>query len=79
VAAAAVLAEILRLPPTECAKLALEVLRSLDGEPDADATEAWDVEIERRAAEITAGTAETLTLDEYRARVRQRRARRAAR
>jgi trimeric autotransporter adhesin len=44
-----------------------------------DATEAWDVEIERRAAEITAGTAETLTLDEYRARVRQRRARRAAR
>jgi putative addiction module component (TIGR02574 family) len=79
VAAADVLAEILRLPPTERAKLALEVLRSLDGEPDADATEAWDVEIERRAAEITAGTAETLTLDEYRARVRQRRARRAAR
>jgi putative addiction module component (TIGR02574 family) len=77
VAAADVLAEILRLPPTERAKLALEVLRSLDGEPDADAAEAWDVEIARRAAEIAAGTAETLTLDEYRARVRQRRARRA--
>jgi hypothetical protein len=32
-----------------------------------------------RPSEVAAGTTETLTLDEYRARVRQRRARRAGR
>jgi hypothetical protein len=36
-------------------------------------------EIERRAAEIEAGTAETITLDEYRAHVRARRAARPQR
>lgn len=79
VAAADVLTEILRLPAEERARLALELLRSLDGEPDADASAAWDAEIERRGAEVDAGTAETLTLDEYRAHVRARRAARAAR
>ncbi len=74
-----VLAEILRLPVQERAKLALELIRSLDGDPDNSATEAWDAEIERRAAEVEAGTAETMTLDEYRAHLRQRRAARAAR
>jgi len=49
-AAAAVLDEILRLPPEERARLAFEIIRSLDGEQDADAVEAWDAEIERRAA-----------------------------
>ena len=79
VAVADVLSEILRLPAEERAHLALELLRSLDGEPDADATAAWDAEIERRGAEVDAGNAETMTLDEYRAHVRARRAARAAR
>lgn len=78
-AAAPVLAEILRLPPEERAKLALELIRSLDDEPDPDAAETWDAEIDRRGAEVEEGTAETMTLDEYRAHVRQRRAARAAR
>ncbi len=43
------------------------------------AAAAWDVELERRAGEVTAGSAETFTLDEYRAHVRQRRAIRATR
>ncbi|MBI4953657.1 MAG: addiction module protein [Myxococcales bacterium] len=73
------LAEILRLPVAERARLALELLRSLDGEPDADAGAAWHAEIERRAAEVEGGTAETLTLDEYREHVRRRRAARARR
>jgi putative addiction module component (TIGR02574 family) len=67
------LVEILRLPVGERAKLALELLRSLEGEPDAGAAEAWDAEIERRAADVEAGTADTITLDEYREHVRQRR------
>lgn len=78
-AASDVLSEILRLPVEERARLALELLRSLDGEPDNDAAAAWEAEIERRGAEVDAGTAETMTLDEYRAHVRARRAARAAR
>jgi len=77
--AADVLTEILRLPAEQRAKLALELIRSLDDECDADAAAAWDAEIERRAAEVEAGTAETMTLDEYRAHVRARRTARARR
>jgi putative addiction module component (TIGR02574 family) len=78
-AATDVLAQILRLPADERARLALELIRSLDGEREAGAAEAWDAEIERRGAEVDAGTAETMTLQEYRVHVRQRRATRAAR
>ena len=73
------LAEILRLPAEERARLALELIRSLDTGADTGATEAWDVEIARRGAEVDAGVAETITVDEYRAHVRQRRAARACR
>ncbi len=66
------LAEILRLPVEE--------------RPDAasirksrPALHAWNAEITRRSAEVDAGTAETMTVDEYRAHVRQRRAARARR
>lgn len=79
VAATDMLAEALRLTAEERAKLALELLRSLDGEPEPGTPEAWDAEIERRGAEVDAGTAGTMTLDEYRAHVRQRRAARARR
>lgn len=78
-AATDVLSEILRLPPEERARLALELIRSLDGEQDADAASAWDAEIERRGAEVEAGNAGTMTLDEYRAHVRARRAARSRR
>lgn len=74
-----ILADILRLPPEERARLARELIRSLDGETDADAAQAWDAEIERRGAEVDSGTAATMTLDEYRSHVRRRRAARAKR
>lgn len=73
------LAEVLRLPVEERAKLALEFLRSLDGDLDPDAADAWEAEIERRGAEVEAGTADTMTLDEYREHVRERRSARARR
>ena len=73
------LAEILRLPDEERARWALALIRSLDGAAETGATEAWTAEIERRGAEVDAGTADTMTLDEYRARVRQRRNSRAVR
>jgi putative addiction module component (TIGR02574 family) len=78
-AAADMLADILRLPAEDRAKLALELLRSLDGEPESGAAEAWDVELDRRAAEVESGRAETLSLDDYRAHIRRRRAARAHR
>ena len=71
------LAEILRLPVEERARLALELIRSLDTEAETGATEAWDLEIARRGAEVDAGVAETMTIDEYQAHVRQRKAARA--
>ena len=71
------LAEVLRLPAEERARLALELIRSLDAAAEAGAVEAWDLEIARRGAEVDAGIAETMTVDEYRAHARQRRAARA--
>ncbi|MBI5160602.1 MAG: addiction module protein [Micrococcales bacterium] len=73
------LAEILRLPPNERARLALELIRSLDREPETGVTDAWNEEIDRRAAAVGAGTTETMTLEEYRAHVRRRRTARAGR
>lgn len=73
------LAVILRLPAEERARLALELIRSLDRDGEAGAADAWDAEIARRGAEVDAGIAETMTIDEYRAHVRQRRAARARR
>jgi len=73
------LADILRLPAEERARLAVELIRSLDGEPDPGAADAWDAEIERRGSEVDIGTAQTMSLDEYCAHVRQRRADRARR
>ena len=75
--AADMLTEILRLPAEERARLALELIRSLDTEADAGAADAWDAEIARRGAEVDAGVAKTMTVDEYRAHVRERRAARA--
>lgn len=73
------LSEALRLPVEERAKLALELLRSLDDEPEPGAAEAWDAEIERRGAEVDAGTADTISLEEYQAHIRERRAARTRR
>jgi putative addiction module component (TIGR02574 family) len=68
------LAEILRLPVEERARLALELIRSLDTESEPGAADAWDAEIARRGAEVDAGMAVTMTIDEYRVHLRQRRA-----
>ena len=72
-----VLAELLRLPAEERARLALELIRSVDAGAEPGAAEAWDTEIARRGAEVDAGLADTMTIDEYRAHVRERRTIRA--
>lgn len=56
-----------------------EILRLPVDEPEAGADAEWGAEIERRGAEVDAGTADTMTLEEYREHVRRRRAARAPR
>ena len=71
---AEVLAELLRVPAEERARLALELIRSVDAGAEPGAADAWDTEIARRGAEVDAGIADTMTIEEYRAHVRARRA-----
>jgi len=52
-----VLADALRLDPKSRAELCAELLSSLDGPADPGVQAAWAAEIERRVAEIEAGTA----------------------
>lgn len=71
--------ELLKLPADARAAAAAELLRSLDDEAEPGAADAWDEELDRRAAEVEAGTAATMTFDEYRAYLRDRRAARSTR
>jgi hypothetical protein len=44
-----ILDEALQLPVTERARVAAELIASIDGPPDPGAQEAWAAEVERRA------------------------------
>lgn len=68
---------LLKLSAQERAQLALKLLRSRDDDVDPDSAEAWNLEIERRAAEVESETATTMTLEDFRAHVWARRAARA--
>lgn len=58
------------LPDQERAKLAHDLVASLDGPMDSDATQAWDVEICRRINEIEHGNTKLLDVSEVLARAR---------
>jgi putative addiction module component (TIGR02574 family) len=75
--AADILRELLRLSTEERAKIALELLKSLDGESEEGVEESWNAEIERRSAEVDAGTAEIISLEEHEALMDQKWATRA--
>jgi len=49
----------------ERATLAHDVLASLDGPSDADATQAWETEILRRLDQLETGTAQTTKPKRY--------------
>ena len=51
-----ILIDVLRLNVKARAKLASEILASLDGPTDPDAAGAWDEEIERRVNALEKGT-----------------------
>ena len=63
--------KIAQLSETQRAELALELIESLDTETDADASEAWRIEVERRIAEIERGHVQLIPGDEVFARLRR--------
>ncbi|HEX8437194.1 addiction module protein [Archangium sp.] len=68
------LSDALQLPPEERARLARELILSLDAgggeEPQAEA--AWTRELERRAQEVISGKVELVSPDEARRQVAER-------
>ena len=60
------------LPERERAKLARDLVASLDGPADISVAEAWDTEICRRINDIAAGKTELIDAEEAVARARAR-------
>ena len=58
------LADALRLDVSERARIAAELLASLDGEPEDGVEEAWAEEVERRMAGVEDGTARLETWED---------------
>jgi putative addiction module component (TIGR02574 family) len=61
-----------QLSELERAELALALIESLDGPPDADVEEAWRIEVERRLGQIERGEVQLLRGDEVLERLRHR-------
>jgi len=61
-----------QLSEMERAELALALIESLDGPPDADVEEAWRIEIERRVGQIERGEVQPIPGDEVLERLRRR-------
>jgi putative addiction module component (TIGR02574 family) len=68
-AAQELLADALRLDTTDRAKLAAELLASLDGEPEEDVEAAWAEEVERRMDEIESGAVKLVPWEDVKRRV----------
>jgi putative addiction module component (TIGR02574 family) len=66
------LSSALSLPVRERAKIAHELLASLDGGADADAASAWVAELEQRANEVHHGSTPTEPWEAVRVRLVER-------
>ena len=61
------------LPPEDRARLAEELLASLQDDPESEADAAWDLEIRRRVEQVMNGTAKLVSAEDVHAEARQRR------
>ena len=61
--------EASELSEDDRAALAGPLIESLEGPPDPDVEAAWAVEIERRVAELDAGTVKTIPWEQVRQRL----------
>ena len=59
------------LAPEDRARLAQELLASLEGDLEPEVGAAWDAELRRRIAEVDAGAIKLIPADEVFARVRR--------
>ena len=59
------------LAPEDRARLAQELLASLEGDLEPEVDAAWDAELRRRIAEVDAGAIKLIPADEVFARVRR--------
>jgi putative addiction module component (TIGR02574 family) len=64
--------EAMRLEPQERATLMRLLIEALDAEIEEGVEDAWRVEIERRMAELDAGSVEAVPWEEVRARLYRR-------
>ena len=60
------------LPEADKAELAHDLVTSLDGPPDANASREWEAEIVRRLDEVEAATAKVIDRKEFARRLRDR-------
>jgi putative addiction module component (TIGR02574 family) len=67
-----ILADLLRLPASERARLAAALVLSLDESKDPDAAQAWLEELDRRARDVVDGTAQLEDWTEVRDRIEAR-------
>ena len=59
------------LSPEDRARLAEDLLASLQDEPQSEVEAAWDREIERRVEQVRAGTARLIQAEDVHAEARQ--------
>ena len=59
------------LPPEDRARLAEELLASLQDDPESEADAAWDLEILRRVEQVKSGTTKLITAEDVHAEARQ--------
>ena len=64
-----ILPKLLKLPSSERAELATQLIRSLDEAEDDDAEEAWAREIKKRAADIKSGRVKPISWAKARKRI----------
>jgi len=64
--------EASELSEADRAALAGLLIESLEGEPDPDVEAAWATEIEKRVAELDAGTVKSISWEEVRQRLLDR-------
>jgi putative addiction module component (TIGR02574 family) len=64
-----ILKEAKALPESARARLAQELVATLDGPADPDAAAAWDSELEKRLSDLRSGNAELLSREEFNRRL----------
>ena len=67
-----ILPKLLKLPVSERAELASELIRSLDEADDQDSAKAWALELEKRVNDVVSGKVKTESWTKVRSRIEAR-------